>query len=111
MDADFWYRMVLLSLSSFLVGSTFVISVRYFFAWRKRDHDWRGLLPLHVFVVTVSYDLMLIYSTVETMLRINDDADTVWWRAALLVPAYATGFVAMWSIARLRAKKRLVENP
>ena len=107
MDAEFWYRMVLLSLSSFLIGSTLVISARYFFAWRVRRNDWRGLLPLHVFVVALSYDLMMVYSTVETYLRIGDNADVPWWRAALLVPAYITGFIAMWSIARLAAQRRL----
>lgn len=108
MDADFWYRMVLLSLSSFLFGTTLVISVQYYFAWRRRNSDWRGLLPLHVATVSLSYNLMLLYSTVETMLRIGDDTDTPWWRAAILIPAYITGFIAMYVIGRLRYKKRLV---
>lgn len=107
MDAEFAYRMILLSLSSFLIGATAVISVRYFIAWRERRADWRGLLPMHVALVTTSYDLMLIYATIETMLRISDDADVVWWRGALLIPAYITGYVSMWAISRLAAKRRL----
>lgn len=111
MDAEFWYRMVLLTLSSFLVGMTLVISVRHYFVWQRRSSDdWRGLLPLHVAAIALSYDLLLIYATIETLLRIEDDADVVWWRGAILVPAYITGYVAMFIIGRLRSKNKLIDN-
>jgi len=111
MDAEFWWRMVLLALSGFLGGTTIVIALKYYHAWRTHTReDWRGLLPLHVFTVSLSYNFLLLYSTVETYLRIGTDDDIPWWRAALLIPAYVFGFVAMRAMWKLRRKKRLVED-
>ena len=112
MDADtatLLWRLLLTSMSSFLVGSTIVICTRYYRLWRASSHDWRGLLPLHVVVVTLSYDLLLIYATIEIYMKIGDDTDAAFWRGALLLPAYVFGFLAMYTISQLRKNRRMTE--
>lgn len=107
----FVWRMILTAMSSLLFGWTLVVSLAYLHAWRTHPrHDWRGLLPLHVFTVSLSYDLLLLYATIEVYLRIEDDADSAFWRGMILIPAYALGFIAMYAIGKLRWKKRLVEQ-
>lgn len=104
------WRMLLLSMSSFLSGCTITISWTYYRAWKRRDkRDWRGLLPLHVATIALSYNLLLVYSTIETWMRIGTAEDAPLWRAVVLIPAYGLGFVAMRAMWKLRRRKRLVE--
>lgn len=102
----FAIRMLELSLSAFLIGTTFVICVQYFRTWRKSNrHEWRGLLPLHVFVVTASYDLLLLYATFDIYGRTLAEGPPT-WRLVILPPAYALGLVAMWTIGQFRRHRR-----
>lgn len=110
MDWLLFARLLLTSMSAFLVGTTLVISVTYFNAWRRRGvTTWRGLLPLHVFAVTLSYDLLLIYATIEITFRLADESPAS-WRLPLLAVAYVLGLVAMHTIFKFRQKHRLRED-
>jgi hypothetical protein len=101
------------SLSAFLAGVSWVVVVGYFRYWYALDvatkKEWLGLLPVHVFCVAASYNLLLVYATIETYIRIGHDSHTT-WRAWILIPAYLLGVAAMAVIHRRRRGHRMTFN-
>ncbi len=68
---------------------TTIVLVRYLLEW-SRTPGRAGLLPLHVFLVAASYDLMVLGFTLGIATRPAS------WRAAIIIPALALGLVAMF---------------
>lgn len=101
MDYVMTVRMIITAMSGFLVGTTLVVAAVYarqsFRARGTRD----GLLPAHVWTVALSYDLLLLYASIEVGMRV-DDATQVTWRSPVLGAAYVLGLIAMWKIGSLR---------
>ena len=85
--------LALRGLGAFLGGGlallTTVVLVRYFREWR-RTPGRAGLLPLHVFLVAASYDLMVLGFTLGIATRPAS------WRAAIIIPALVLGLAAMF---------------
>ena len=83
----------------FLGGIVFVLSgyiiLHHFRAWRSRDERTR-LLPLHVWLIAVSYNLLVI----SHMLRVpRTDLAFAFGSTALLV-----GIYSLWVMVKLQRK-------
>lgn len=86
-------RLAVIILAGFVLGSTFLVAVEHFRAWRK---DPAGkLIPGHVAAIAFSYDLLLI----ALMTRPLD------WRAAFYIPALALGGIAMFFMLRYQRER------
>lgn len=110
MEWLWWMRWIVLAMSGFLAGTTAVIATRYAVIWSRvpaeQKSQHRGLLPLHVWLVTLSYDLLLASATVEVWTRMTVAAGPS-WRVFVLLPAYVLGVLAMIVIYRRRVSGRL----
>ena len=94
--------------SSFLLGMIIVVNVTYYKYWRQNRHaGWKGLLPFHVFAVSLSYGLLLAYATIAVVQVTVRGTPIVWWRVGTLIPAILLGLVAMYIIFQLRREERL----
>jgi hypothetical protein len=82
-------------LGGFVLGSTLLVAAQYFARWRSAPSG-RRLLPLHVWTLAVSYDLLLL-----SQLSRFEPFD---WRTFLYVPALLLGDAAM--IAMLRHQRK-----
>lgn len=103
-------RFAILGASGLLAGFTVMVAVRYAIIWSRltavQKYTWKGLLPLHVWLVAMSYDLFLLSATVEVWTRMTLGAGPS-WRIVVLIPAYVLGVVSMLAIARRRTTGRL----
>lgn len=94
-------QLLVSAMSAFLMGFVLVIAWRYMRVYARAPRDWRRLLPAHVWTIALSYDLLLLYATVEVYLRAADPDATLSWRAPILIVAYVLGVIAMAIIGRL----------
>lgn len=113
MSTVLWLRLVMSSMSAFLAGVSWVVVIGYFRYWYALDaatkKEWLGLLPLHVFCIAASYNLLLVYATIETFIRIGHGGHTT-WRAWVLIPAYVLGLLSMQVIHGRRRGRRMTFN-
>lgn len=91
--------------AAFLVGSTFVVVARWFVGWRiaRSSGAVKASLPLHVWLVALSYDLFVLGMCIRVY---EDGAD--WPKAALYLPAIGFGIYGMLVLAR--AQKHRVDR-
>jgi len=81
-----------------LMGFTFIVAMRYWASYHisvTRGRVRRGLLPLHVWTIALSYDLLLLAVVIQMAVR------TRWWHVVLFLPALFLGIIAMAVISRL----------
>lgn len=84
---------LLLSASAFLFGMTLVVSIKYWLRW-KRLRPQPALLPLHIWTVALSYDLLLLGVAFQALTRVR------WWHPYIYLPAMLLGAVAMVVIVK-----------
>jgi len=65
---------------------------------------WQGLLPRHVWAVTISYSALVAAALADTVLLLRDPLS---WRPFVYAPAFAFGFLAMWDVLG-HERRRLV---
>lgn len=94
MDYVTLVRMVVTAISAFLIGCTLIVAVTYSRGWRPGR---AGLLPAHVFVVSISYAMLLTYATIDVGSRVDEGLGLT-WRIPLIFPAQILGLLAMWKI-------------
>lgn len=87
---------ILLTLSAFLFGFTLVVAIRFMLHYRviRANGKERAVLPLHVWVVALSYDLFLLGAAVQSFVLVR------WWHYVIDVPAILLGIWAMWVLNR-----------
>lgn len=96
-------RIAALVTGSFIVAIALYVGVIYFvlyFRHRRlaaRDGlaPWRGLLPLHVGLIAVSYVGLCLVTMIETAARLRDDAT---WRSPVYTVLYLLGLWSLWSV-------------
>lgn len=88
-------RAVLVSLCGFLIGMTTVVAVRHIGQWRR---DKTRLMPLHVWMIALSYDLLLI-----SLLSRDEPLN---WRAVIYGPAIVLGVAGMVTMLRYQGHRR-----
>jgi len=97
MDGETAGYVVLYMLGGFIIGSSTLVAVQFFRRWRKEPHGAR-LLPLHVWALAISYDLLVI-----TLLS---RFDVFTWRALLYGPALLLGVAAMVAMLRYQREAK-----
>lgn len=83
---------------SLLAGFVFVIAVRYWRIWlRSNKTSWKGLLPLHVGVIAVSYLILMGMEAneVRNLFESEYGSDEFWWKFGLSATAEVMGLIAM----------------
>jgi hypothetical protein len=97
-------RVAALILGVASVGTAAVVSVAYYGAWRRERQRakrtgmpwrWRGLLPLHVWLVGTSHSTLVLATMAEMMMRLRDELT---WRPFVYGVAYALSAYAMWTV-------------
>lgn len=96
MSALEWLRLPVWILGGFVLGATFMVAMRHLRMWRESTH--KRLLPLHVWTIALSYDLLL-----AALLTRTEPAD---WRAFIYIPAILLGAVAMVVMLRYQSSTR-----
>lgn len=89
-------RLVVWVVGGFVLGATFMVAMRHLRMWRESTH--KRLLPLHVWTIALSYDLLL-----AALLSRTGPAD---WRAFIYIPAILLGAVAMVVMLRYQSVAR-----
>lgn len=84
----------------FVLGATFMVAVRHLQAWRHSPA--KRLLPLHVWTIALSYDLLLV-----ALLTRTGPAD---WRAGIYIPAILLGAAGMVVMLRYQSAERRGRN-
>ena len=87
-----WAVLLLQAAASALVGATILVVVRYLIRWNKNGR--KGHLPLHIWLVAVSYDFLLLGVVIQTMVLVR------WWHWLVYVPAILFGAPAMYVLSR-----------
>lgn len=88
------YRLAVQVAAGFLLATTLAVALTHLRLWRA---DRTRLLPLHVGIIALSYDLF-----VAALLTLPLDN----WRVALYLPALALGLAGMFVIGRHQADQR-----
>ncbi len=114
MDID-WVLAIRLAVGAsgaFLAGVTLMVVINYYKAWMRhpRTEPWHGLLPFHVLTVSLSYDLLLVYATINALIRTEEGGPLSIWRLCMVVPAIVLGFLAMYVMTKLRIRGGLKED-
>lgn len=90
---------LLLSLSALMFGATLVIAIRHMRHWRVlRAEGVRAALPLHVWVIAMSYDLLLLGVAFQSQTYVR------WWHPWVYIPALILGMYAMVVIGRAQTR-------
>lgn len=88
-------RTLLVSAGALLLGMTLVVVVRHFHAWRVGRG---GLLPLHIWTIAASYDLLLFLVVTRT--------GPLGWRGWVQLPAVALGVWAMLAMLKYQSHRQ-----
>lgn len=83
-------KILLLLLTGVLIGLSAVVVYRYMRRWRdlRKEHGPR-LLPLHIWSVALSYDLLLVGVYLQVLVKLR------WWHPIVYIPAVILGIYAM----------------
>lgn len=106
-------RFILIVLASVLIGTVARIIQQYYKASRRafRTGDFRGLLPMHVWLIGSSYVLLLVGSMMYHIIHLGQRPDAY---LAVNAAAYSLGLVALWVILRFQNRRvkagRLVDS-
>ncbi len=91
-DALYVGRLLVWLLGGGLVSLTFMVVWDHLRTWRRKGKDMRRMLPLHVWTVALSYDLLVITVLSRT--------GPLGWRAFIYVPALLIGVFAMYVLVK-----------
>ena len=83
-DMDFIGRLVVWVLGGYLLGTSLIITLEHLRVWRRNQSH---LLPLHVWTVAVSFDLLIVH-----VLTLAGPLD---WRAFIYLPGLLLGCISM----------------
>lgn len=84
-------------LGGFILVTSFVVSVQHFQQWRSAPGN--RLMPLHIALIALSYDLLVI-----TLLSRTDQQPT--WRIFVYAPALAIGAYALFVMLRYQSSEK-----
>jgi hypothetical protein len=79
-------------MAAVLMGFTVIVGLRYWWGWHrivKAGLADRHLLPLHVWVVAISYNCFLLGVVIQMSVLVR------WWHPLVYLPGIALGFFAM----------------
>lgn len=101
-------RFMLVTMASVLIGVTTRVILQYYRASRyaMKQGDFRGILPMHVWLISISYITLILGSVIHHVISLNTYPDAY---LALNSIAYTTGAVALWLILRFESR-RVVEG-
>jgi amino acid transporter len=87
---------VIFILATFLFGYTLVVAIRYMLRYRvvRADDKQRAVLPLHIWMVATSYDILLLGAALQQLVHYR------WWHSVVYIPALLIGIYAMWVLGR-----------
>jgi len=92
-------RLIVWLLGGVLVSLTFMVTWDHLHTWVRKGKDKSRSLPLHVWTVALSYDLLVI-----ALLTRTGPLD---WRAFIYIPALLLGVFAMYVLVK---HQRLVKE-
>lgn len=97
-------RFVLVVIASLLVGATARVVQQYYRASRRafKQGDFRGLLPTHVWLIGLSYILLILGTVSQHILHLGDRPD---FYLAMNSAAYTCGAIALWLILRYENRR------
>lgn len=97
-------RFFLIVLASVLIGIVARVIQQYYIASRRalKIGDFRGLLPMHVWLIGTSYSLLIIGSMIYHVINIGTTPDAY---LAVNSAAYTLGLVALWLILRFQNRR------
>ena len=96
------FRVLTLVLGSGTIAVSLATAGFYAGVWWKfhrhlpRGVRWRGLLPRHVFVIAVSYNILVLWSMRAIIENLHDGSLT--WRVPIGFVAYALGLWSTWDV-------------
>ena len=90
--------LLLYTLATFLVGFSLVAVIRFLLRWRVVRHSGRvTTIPLHVWLVSLSYNLLVVGMVIDVYQRSQA------WHPYVFLPALITGIYGM--IVLVKAQK------
>lgn len=95
------FRLLAMIVGTFCLAATLVVAATYFVLWHRFHRGlpqgvrWRGLLPIHVVLIGISYALLVGITLYEIIIRIREELT---WRTPALLVAYSIGFAALWTV-------------
>lgn len=97
-------RFVLVVLATLLIAVTARVIQQYYRASRAamKEGDFRGILPTHVWLIGVSYVLLVAGSVVHHIVSLRTDPDVY---LAINTAAYTSGAIALWLILRFENRR------
>lgn len=97
-------RFVLVTMASVLVGVTARVIQQYYKASRAamREGDFRGILPTHVWLIGISYVMLVIGSAIRHIVSLDTNPDAY---LAVNAVAYTTGAIALWLILKFENRR------
>lgn len=91
-------KWLLISMSGFLFGYTLVVATRYMLHWRVIRRQPQAALPLHIWIVAFSYNLLLLGVALQALVKVR------WWHPFVYLPALGLGIGAMYVLGRAQRK-------
>lgn len=97
-------RFILVVLATLLIAVTARIIQQYYRASRAamKEGDFRGILPTHVWLIGISYVLLVVGSAVHHIISLRTDPDAY---LAINTAAYTSGAIALWLIVRFENRR------
>lgn len=76
-----------------IIGMSLTVGVVYWRAWRATGRA--GIVPYHVWLISLSYCLLVVASLLDMVERFGTPLT---WRVPVWAVAYTTGLLAVWVI-------------
>lgn len=97
-------RWVIISMAAIIVGVTSRVLQLHYIASSKalRKGDARGILPLHVWLISSSYIILILSTVYQNIINIGDEPNVYLASNAI---SYTLGLVALWLILRYQKRK------
>lgn len=102
-------RWATISMAATIVGVTLKVLQLHYIASSKafRKGDVRGILPMHVWLISSSYIILILATVSQNIARIGD-RPTV--HLAINSISYTLGLIALWLILRYQRRKTGTES-
>ncbi len=97
----------LVSVSALLFGFTLVVATRFMLRWREARFRYgreAALVPLHIWTIALSYDILLLGVTIQTAQAVR------WWHPLVFGPALALGLYAMAAVNRAQNRRPRISS-
>ncbi len=105
-DGLLLFRIVVMVAAAIMVALALSVLHVYYLVWsRQKRPSQMGLLPFHVWAISLSHLLAFLYMTYE-ILQYAKSGEPLTWRGPLVLTSSLLGIAALGSVLRFELKRK-----